>query len=259
VKAGTRSGARGLPRRRKLSLVARVRPFWILLLIVAALLVSAGVWLVHAPSFRITRITIEVPVALPVSRDQVSAAAAIPPDANLWLLDPGAIARRVEAIPYVDRAAIRRVQFPHPALAIAIGVRRPSACVRAGGGDVTIDATARVVQTGCAAAVLPWIDAGDAAAVPAPGGRIVDAGIAGLLADARILADAELAIRRLSRDRWGGLDAVDVTGVTLEFGDDGDLGRKAALVQPVRNGIGTKRPIRAIDLRAPGTPTVEFR
>jgi cell division septal protein FtsQ len=259
VKAASRSGQRSLPRRRKPSLVARVRPFWILLLVVAALLAWGGIWLAHAPWFRVARVTIDVPAASPVSRDQVSSTAAISPDANIWLLDPGAIARRIEAIPYVYRATIGRRQFPRPALEIAIGVRRPSACVRAGGQDVTIDATARVVQTGCAAPALPWIEAGNAT-VPAPGASIVDGEIARLLADARVLADANLAIRRVSLDRWGGLDAVDVTGLTLEFGDDTDeLAWKASLVQPVRNGIGTKRPVRAIDLRSPKTPTVEFR
>jgi hypothetical protein len=258
VKAETQSGPRSLPRRRKPSLVARVRPFWILLLVLAALLVSGGVGLANAPWFRVARVTIDVPAASPVTRDQVSAAAAIAPDANIWLLDPGAMARRIEAIPYVDRATIRRTQFPHPVLEVEIGVRRPSACVRAGGREVTIDASARVVQTGCAASALPWIDAGNAA-VPAPGGRVVDGEIAALFADEKVLADANLAIRQVSRDRWGGLDAVDTTGVSLEFGDDADLAAKAALVEPVRAGIGTKRPIRAIDLRAPKSPTVEFR
>jgi len=258
VKAEARSGARSLPRRRKPSLVARARPFWILLLVVAALLVWAGIWLARSPWFRVSNVTIDVPAGSPVSRDRVSAVAAIAPDANIWLLDTGGIARRIEAIPYVDRATISRSQFPHPALDIAIAVRSPSACVSAGGQDVTIDATARVLQAGCAAPALPSIEAGNVA-VPAPGGSIVDGEITGLLADARILADARLDIRRLSRDRWGGLDAVDATGVTLEFGDDADLAKKAALVQPVRNGIGTRRPIRAIDLRAPKTPTVEFR
>ena len=258
MKAETRSGARSLPRRRKPSLLARVRPFWILLLVVVALLVWAGIWLARSPWFRVSNVTIDVPVGSPVSRDQVSSAAAIAPDANIWLLDAGGTARRIDAIPYVDRATIRRAQFPRPALEIAIEVRRPSACISAGGQDVTIDATARVLQASCAAPALPLIEAGNVT-VPAPGGSIADGEIAGLLADERVLAGANLAIRRLSRDRWGGLDAVDATGVTLEFGDDADLAKKAALVQPVRNGIGTKRPIRAIDLRAPKTPTVEFR
>jgi hypothetical protein len=238
-------------------LATRARPFWILWLVVAALLVWGGVWLARSPWFRIARTTIVVPAGAPVSRDAVSTAAAVSPDANLWLLDPGAMARRIEAIPYVDRATIGRAQFPQPALEIAVTVRTPSVCVRAGGSDATLDGTARVLQAGCAA-TLPLIDAGDAV-VPPPGGRIADARIAGLLADAQVLAGAGLAVRQLRRDRWGGLEAVDPSGVTIEFGDDADLAKKAALVQPVRNGVGSKRPIRAIDLRAPDTPTVLFR
>lgn len=258
MKVESQPGSRAVPRRRRPSLATRARPFWILWLVLAALLVWGGVWLARAPWFRIARTTIVLPAGAPVTRDALIAAAAVPADANLWLLDPGAMSRRIEAIPYVDHATIGRAQFPQPALEIAVTVRKPSACVRAGGSDATIDRSARVLQAGCAASGLPLIDAGDAD-VPSPGGSIVDARIAGLLADAQVLANAGVAVRQLRRDRWGGLEAVDPTGVTIEFGDDADLAKKAALVQPVRNGIGSKRPIRAIDLRAPDTPTVLFR
>ena len=80
-----------------------------------------------------------------------------------------------------------------------------------------------------------------------------------LLADAKILSDANLGIRSLGRDRWGGLEAVDASGVRLMFGADEDLAQKAALIGPVRAGVGRARTIRAIDLRSPGTPIVDFR
>jgi len=258
MKAETRAGVRSVPRRRKPSLAARARPFWILWIVAGGLLVWGGVWLAQSPWFRVGFVTIDLPAASPVSRDDVRSAAAVAPGTNLWLLDTGGIARRIEAIPYVDRATIRRAQFPRPALEIGITTRRPTACVASGGNVVTIDASARVLQAGCAASDVPWIRAG-VAAVPRPGKRIVGGTVAGLLADAKILSDANLGVRELSRDQWGGLVAVDVTGVMLEFGEDTDLARKAALVGPVRNGVGTKRSIRAIDLRSPGTPTVEFR
>ena len=89
--------------------------------------------------------------------------------------------------------------------------------------------------------------------------RIAEVGAAdAFLADAKTLSDANLAVRRVARDRWGGLEAVDVTGVVIHFGSDADLVKKAALVEPVRKVVA-KRRIRAIDLRAPGTPIVEFR
>jgi cell division septal protein FtsQ len=254
----THARTRTLPRRRKPSLAARIRPFWIIAIVLAALAGWAGAWLVQSPWFRVVRVGVDVPLASPVSGEAVRRAAAVVPGANVWLLDPRAIARRIERIPYVDRAHVRRGQFPKPFVDLTVTVRRPSACLRAGGRDVTIDATYRVLQDGCVVEAATAIDGG-AATLPAPGGTVADPDVARLLADARTLAEANLSVRRLARDRWGGLEAIDVTGVTIRFGDDADLAKKAALVEPVRAGIGTRRAVRAIDLRSPSTPTVEFR
>jgi POTRA domain, FtsQ-type len=252
------SRPRPLPRRRKASLAARARPFWVLGIVLIAGL-SWGLYaLAGAPWFRVARVGVDVPLGSPVSRDEVRAAAAIGPGANVWLLRGGAMARRIEAIPYVDRASVHRGQFPQPFVELAVTVRQPSACVRGGGREVTIDAAARVLQAGCALASVARIDAGRGK-LPDPGAWIADPDVSKLLADAKVLADADLAVRGLARDRWGGLEAVDVTGVTLRFGTDEDLAAKAALVAPVRAGIGTKRKLRAIDLRAPATPVVQFR
>jgi cell division protein FtsQ len=256
VKTGARP--RVLQRRRKPSLAARVRPFWILAILGAGLLIWGGVWLAQSPWFQIARIGIDVPLGSPVSRGEVRSAAAVPSGANVWLLNPWAIAHRIEAIPYVETATVHRGQFPQPFLEIGATMRRPTGCVRAGARVVTIDATARVLQNGCAVATAALIDAGNVV-LAQPGGRLGDPEIARLLDDAKILADASLAVRIVRRDRWGGLEAVDVTGVTLRFGEDADLAKKAALVGPVRAGVGSRRPIRAVDLRAPATPTVEFR
>jgi POTRA domain, FtsQ-type len=258
VSARARPRPRTLPRRRKPSLAARVRPFWIVALVLVALLGWGGYALATASWFRVARVSIEVPLASPVSRAQVTAAAAIAPDANAWLIRTAAVARRIEAIPYVDRALIHRGQFPQPFVEIDVSLRRPSACVRGAGQMVTIDATSRVLQTGCALPETSLIDAGKAT-LASPGARITDPDVARLLADAKLLADANLTVRTLGRDRWGGLEAIDVTGLILRFGDDTDLAKKVALVAPVRAGIGTKRPLRAIDLRAPDTPVVQFR
>ncbi|HZO92388.1 MAG TPA: FtsQ-type POTRA domain-containing protein [Candidatus Baltobacteraceae bacterium] len=254
----SRSPARAAARRRRPGVFSRIRPFWILVVVAAGLAAWGAVALARAPWFRPVAVRMQVPLGSPVSAAQVRAAAAIPRDANMWLLSAAAIRRRVEAIPYVDRAEVRRTQFPKPVMDVAITVRRPSGCVRAGAREVTIDATARVLQDGCALPTVPRLDAGGAT-LPLPGRIIDDPDIGRLLADQKTLADAGLSLRSLGRDRWGGLDAVDTSGVTLRFGSDADLAKKAALVGPVRAGIGSKRPVRAIDLRAPGTPIVEFR
>jgi cell division septal protein FtsQ len=258
VKAGATPRARTLHRRRKPSLAARVRPFWILGALAAVLLVWGGVWLAQSPWFRVARIGIDVPLGSPVPRERVRAAAAVPPGANVWLLNPWAMAHRIEAIPYVDVATIHRGQFPQPFVEIGVTMRRPSACLRGSGRAVTIDATARVLQAGCAIDGAVLVDVGPAK-LAEPGSPVTDPEVARLLADAKVLSDASLVLRSLRRDRWGGLEAVDVAGVTLRFGEDDDLAKKAALIGPVRAGVGSKRPIRAIDVRAPATPTVEFR
>ncbi len=256
MSAGARP--RTLPRRRKPSLVARVRPFWIVGLVVMIALAWGGYALANASWFRVQHVGVDVPLASPVSQAQVKDAAAIAADANVWLLRTGAIRRRVEALAYVDVATVHRGQFPQPFVEIGITVRRPAACVRGGQHVVTVDARTRVLQSGCAGQTVAQIDAG-AHPLPAPGATIADPDVARLLADAKLLNDANLPLRSLGRDRWGGLEVVDVTGVTVRFGDDADLTKKAALVAPVRAGVGNKRPLRAIDLRAPTTPVVEFR
>ncbi len=252
-----RAPSRPVPRRRKRSLAARAKPFWVVAILIAAGLGWGASALAGAPWFRLARLSVDLPLRSPVSGDEVRAAAAIAPGTNVWLVPTWAVARRIEALPYVDRATVRRGQFPQPFVELGVTVRRPSACLRGGGRTVTIDVRARVLQAGCALPGGPRIDAGRDA-LPAPGATVADPDVARLLADAKVLADAELAVRSLGRDRWGGLEAVDVTGVTLRFGADGDLAAKAALVAPVRSTLA-KRRLRAIDLRAPATPTVELR
>jgi hypothetical protein len=226
---------------------------------VAALVLSAAFVLAlafaNAPQLRVRSIDASVPSGGPVTQSAVIAAAHIDPDANLWLLNTGAIRGRLEAIPYVATAAVHRAQFPQPAVALDVTLREPANCVRAAGGTVTIDATARVLQMGCASGALPLVDIGAAPAV-APGAMFTAPDIDQLLADARAIA-AHIPVRSVGRDRFGGLEAVDSRGVILRFGSDADLPAKLALIEPIRNSVGGRR-LRAIDLRAPATPIVEF-
>jgi hypothetical protein len=43
------------------------------------------------------------------------------------------------------------------------------------------------------------------------------------------------------------------------FGDDADLAKKIPLVQPILTQTAHGRPIRAIDLRAIGTPVIVYK
>jgi len=248
--------ARAVRRRSKPSLAVRVRTFWVVAALALCALVALAEAVANAPQLRIRGVDANVPAGGPVTKSAVIAAAQIDPDANLWLLDTGAIRRRVEAVPYVDSARVHRSQFPRPAVTIDVTLRAPMGCVRSSAGTVTIDAGARVLQTECVSTGLPLVDIGSAPAV-APGAILAAPEIDRLLADARQIGQ-HVPVRIVRRDRFGGLEAVDGRGVLLRFGADADLAAKLALVEPIRNSAAHGRPLRTIDLRAPATPVVEF-
>ncbi len=243
-------------RRSRPSLAVRVRAFWVVALLIAVAAAAVAIAFVEAPQFRVRTVTATVPPASPVQRDAVLAAARVPADANLWLLDTGAMRRRIEAIPYVLDASAHRTQFPQPSIAFDVTLRVPTGCVRTANGIVTIDAVARVLQTGCAARTLPLVDAGGDPA-PAPGAILTTPEIDRLLADAKAIG-AQVPVRIVRRDRFGGLEAVGADGVILRFGADDDLATKLGLIDPIRRSTAGGKKLRAIDLRAPDTPVVEF-
>ncbi len=242
-------------RRTGASLAVRVRAFWVIAILIGLAVAGLATAFIEAPQLRVRTVSAAVPSG-PVQRTAVLAAAAVPADANLWLLDTHAMRRRIAAIPYVDDVRIHRRQFPVPSIAFEVTVRRPTGCVRAGGSVVTIDATERVLQTGCAARDLPMVDAGHANAV-APGETLQAADVNHLIDDAKAIGE-RVAVRIVRRDRWSGIEAVDTDGVTLRFGSDDDLAAKLALVEPIRRSVANARKLTAIDLRAPDTPVVEF-
>jgi hypothetical protein len=243
-------------RRSRTSFAVRVRTFWVVAILVALAFAGVAIAFAGAPQLRIKQVHATVPAGSPVSVADVLAAARVQPAANLWLLDTGAIRRRVDALPYVLTTGVHRAQFPEPTVAIDVTIRVPTGCVRTGGRTVTIDATARVVQTGCASPQLAAVDAGSDPA-PAPGERLTTPDIERLLDDAKTIA-ATVPVRIVRRDRFGGLEAVDGDGVILRFGADDDLASKLALIDPIRRSEAGAKKLRAIDLRAPDTPVVEF-
>lgn len=248
--------AKALRRRTKPSLAVRMRTFWVIAALGLCALLAIVLAVINAPQLRVRTVDAIVPNGSPVTRAMVIAAAHIDPDANLWLLNTAAIRARLEALPYVATASAHRSQFPKPAIALEITLRRPTGCVRAGSVTVTIDAAARVLQTGCVDAALPLVDAGTGTP-GAPGTTLAAPDIDRLLADAKLVGD-HIPVRIVRRDRFGGLEAVDSRNVLLKFGSDADLAAKVALVEPIRAGAAHGRPLRVIDLRAPNTPVVEF-
>jgi hypothetical protein len=226
---------------------------WVFIVAAIAALAYGCYLFVTLPQLRIRNVDVRIDGSV-VSAAEVLDAAHIDRNGNAWLLNTWAIARRVEAIPYVFGARIHH--RPPADIEIAVTQRVPTACVYAGSGTMTVDATLRVLQAGCANAALTRIDA-RGTQTARPGSILDDAGVRALLRDRDVLATAGVALRSLGFDRFSGLGAVAADGVRLQFGEDADLARKAALIAPIRRET-RNRSLRIIDVRAPDTPVVRF-
>ena len=242
-------------RRTKFSPVRRLRPFWIV--IVASLGAAATLvgFAVSWPGFDPG--TIEVSGNRLVSRAEIVERSGISPRINMWLQNPRAIARRIEAIPDVESVAVRRI--PPTTIELAVTERKPFAIVRWEGDEVLVDRDLRVLSESPSSADLPVITfpLGDGVG---PGTYLDEPRLAALRADYDALLSAHVVPRGVRFDRFGGLIATIAGGVTVLLGDDADLAKKAALVNPILAQIARSgRRASTVDLRAPATPVVVYR
>ncbi len=245
------------PKRRwRPTFAARLRRFWILGVALLALVAAGAFALATAPAFRLHELT--VTGLSHVARGDVVARAAIDRHANVWLLDAGAIEGRIEALPYVATVHVHR--RPLGNLWIDVVERTADGCVQwHGAAEFTIDRSDRVLERGCAASVALAYDLRAGDDVP-PGRYVRDPELAALQRDARGLAAATDRFRMLRHDAYGQLEGDLQDGIRIRFGDDRDLGRKQRLVGPILAQLGSRvATVRALDLRAPATPVVEFQ
>jgi cell division septal protein FtsQ len=241
------------PRRSKPSLGARLRRYWIPAVVLAAVVLVAGRLAVRAPVFATLTPSVSGNVKVPAA--EVVAKAALDPQANVWLVDAGAVERRVESIPYVAVARLRR-GIPGGAT-IEISERKPDACVRSDVALATIDAARRVLHSGCGEPVVYRLRSG----AEFPDGSFVrDPDLARLQSDALALDARGRRLTDLGFDEFGGLEATLPSGIRVRFGDDDDLGSKERLIGPILAALDARAGrVSAIDLRAPSTPVVEHR
>ena len=237
--------------RRKRSAAARLRPFWILLVLLVLAGGAGGYYLATWPGFLPRHVVVVGNHR--VSTHAIAARAAIDRRVNLWLQNAYAAAARVAALPDIGQVTIRR-GFP-AALTIVVTERSPYAQIRAGGQAAVVDRELRVLQTAASPALPQFIVH---AALPAAGQFIKDERVTQLRDDYERLAGAHVVVAALRYDRFGDLTAVTPRGVQLLLGDDQDLARKIALIGPILSQTAGRK-IAAIDLRAPGTPVVVYR
>ena len=247
-------------RRRKASPAARLRPFWILIVLGVLLLGGAVAAAVTWPGFAPK--TIVVSGNRIVSRDEIVARAGIASNVNMWLQNPHTIAARIEAIPYVERAGVHRI--PPSTIAIDIAERAPAAVLRSGGSAALVDATLRVVEPLAPGAPAP--DAKLPVLIAPPGLALIAGQTLGDDASVELrdgyqaMLAAHIAPAQVRLDKYGDLEAVMRDGIVIQLGGNEDLDKKLALVDPIlEQVVHSPRRVAAIDLRAPGVPVVRYR
>jgi cell division septal protein FtsQ len=235
-----------------------VRRFWIVAFVLLAFAVWGASRIIALPTFRATSIGVfGLSNDSHVSRADVLSRAAIDARGNVWLLDRGAIERRIEAIPYVATAHVG--VRPPAAVTLDVRERTIDGCVRDGAGRIaTIDADRRVLAERCDGPSAPLYELH--APLDARAGTYVqNSELIALQNDRRVLAAGD-SYRSFAHDAFGELEATLRDGIVVKFGDDDDLDRKQRLVGPILAQVGgERRPIGALDLRAPATPVVEYR
>ena len=116
------------------------------LIIVAILLLGWGTTVaVTWPGFRPQRLTIVG--TSHVNPSVVKAAAHVSMLGNVWLLNPWALAQRVDMIPYVLSVDVHRT-LPNR-ITLVVKERHPEGCLLSMYGKVTIDPTQRILENGC--------------------------------------------------------------------------------------------------------------
>jgi cell division septal protein FtsQ len=242
-------------RRGKASPAKRLRTFWVPILLLAIVLLGIAAFAVAWPGFDPK--TVAVGGNRIVSRTEIVSRAAIRPNVNMWLQSPGAIARRVEAIPYVRTANVHRI--PPSTVAISVTERTPFAVVRSGNASALVDADMRVLAAADAGAAPLQFQLPPGIALD-PGAFLTQPSAVALHDDYEALTAAHVVPDELEFDRFGGLVAVVRGGIKIMLGDDADLSKKLPLIDPILAQVVRKqRGVAAVDLRAPGTPVVVYK
>jgi cell division protein FtsQ len=189
------------------------------------------------------------------SVEDVRRAAAVVPGEPLLSVDPGAVAHRVEQLPWVASARVERA-WPST-VKVQVTERVAVAFVQ-----VTDDRAAVVAADGWVVGIEPR----PADAPADPEGPLVLTGIDGRVAEGeRLDADARaaLAVAAAVAERMPGavssvstdLDAALVDGGAIRFGSDEDLAEKVTAAKTVLADVDLAC-LELLDVRVPGSPAL---
>jgi cell division septal protein FtsQ len=242
-------------RRRRRSPAARIRPFLILLVFCAAVVVGALGVAATWPGFDPKHVAVKGNHQ--VGSREILAHAAINPRLSIWLQNTRAIEARVATIPYIAQAAVHRI--PPSSIVIVVTERAPFAMLQSGDDVAVVDRNMRVLTLDVLDEPLPIfvIDPG-ANLVP---GAFLQTHQALTLRDAYEAVTARgIVPAQLSIDRYGGLVVTMRGGLRLLFGSENDLSGKLRLAQAILTQVVAHQSrVAAVDLRAPAAPVLVYR
>jgi cell division protein FtsQ len=199
---------------------------------------------------------------------QLTAASGFRRGENVWLLDTGGAARRIEALPWVATVTIARAWPNH--VSISIEERTPEAAVRlvAGGGAEEPFARAALVDAGMRVlAIVPADSTGGLPVLeidPAPSGLRPGADATGT--DVEHAYDALVQLRALGLPATRvelapatGITVVTTGGLQAILGSVDDLAKKVTLFKAIAQQISHPNDVAYVDVRSVRAPTVQYR
>ena len=248
----------GLPLRRALT--------WAAFFVFAGALAAAGFVEAKDPRFALGAVAVSGERMTPAR--QIVLAAAFPQGADVWLLDTSGARRRIEALPWIQTAAIHR-SWPDR-VRIDVTERTPAARIfiaAQGDAEEPMEAVALIDPTLRVLAVEP-VDLADHALplfriTPAPALR---PGSEPAGDDVQTSYDVLLQLRALGL-RISEVDLAPSTGVTVVcegglrviLGTEDELAGKVALLKAIAAKIAQPRDVVYVDLRSTRAPTVLYR
>jgi cell division protein FtsQ len=193
---------------------------------------------------------------------------------NVWLLDTGAAAKRIEALPWVDTAIVSRA-WPNR-VSVRVTERQAAVRVRLSSAsaeepmpaEALIDASGRILAISAVgqsdpkeaqAAALPLISLEPSPSALTPGGQMPGD-------DYQLAYDALVQLRALGL-RVSEVDLKPATGITVTsddglraiLGTEDDLAKKVTLFKAIVPKIAAPENVVYVDLRSVRAPTVLYR
>jgi cell division protein FtsQ len=238
---------------------------WFVGVALAVVLVAAGVAVLHTPWFSVR--VVAVSGAHPhTSQAAIVAAAGVGQHPALVSVDPGAVAARIESLPFIATAQVER-HWPD-GVGISVTERVPTVTVAGPGRSWSVldgqGRTLEVVPTRPAGLVMLVVQgakgaatgAATGAAVPAPVGKtLAPAGSFGLLVCRTLPAAFAAQVTTVTQAPDGTVNLALNSGLTVLLGTDTDLTTKyedvAAIIAHASLHGAT-----AIDVTVPASPTV---